>query len=81
MSALPAGKKVVIGTSRADGEEPMAMGELYEHMDAWLNMVAGSFSPSSVEFINHFGSMNMKDSAQDDSDLMAKAESIGASLA
>jgi len=35
---------------------------------------------SSTEFINHYGSMNLRDSAEENAELTAKAEAVGASL-
>lgn len=79
--AFPEGKKFVIVTSRGDQENTKAFPRLYEHLSEWLGVIAVAMQSSSTQFVNHYGSMNQKDSASDDSDLMARAESLGASLA
>lgn len=78
--AFPEGKKFVVVTSRGDEENTQVLPQLYEQLEGWLNLVTMALNAGSTEFVNHYGSMNLKDSAQDNSDLMAKAESIGASL-
>lgn len=78
--AFPEGKKFVVVTSRGDVEDARAYPELYEQLQNWLNIVIGGMNPASTEFINHYGSLNLRHSAGDDDELMARAESIGASL-
>lgn len=77
---FPRGKKFVVVTSRGDEENTKVLPEVYEHLQYWLTIVSTAMSASSTEFINHYGSMNLKDSAQDNADLMAKAESVGETL-
>jgi multimeric flavodoxin WrbA len=72
---FPPAKKFVIVTSQGD-EDPA----LYQQTLDWLNLVATVMSASSTKFITHCGSENDKDSARNNVELMAKAESIGASL-
>ena len=72
---FPAGKKFVIVTSQGD-ENP----ELYQQTLDWLNLVTQIMMSSSTEFVTHVGSENDKDSARKNAELMAKAQSIGASL-
>ena len=72
---FPPGKKFVIVTSQGD-EDPA----LYQQTLDWLNLVTTVMSASSTEFITHCGSENDKDSARNNAELMAKAESIGAVL-
>ncbi len=79
-SALPAGKKIVIVTSRADQEDPYFFPELYSHLNDWFNMMTMTMNPSSVTYVNHYGSFNEKDSASKNSELLAKARNAGASL-
>jgi multimeric flavodoxin WrbA len=73
---FPAGKKFVMVTSQGD-ENP----ELYQQTLDWLNIVATVMSGSSTEFITHCGSEDNRDSARNNAELMAKAESIGETLA
>ncbi len=80
-TAFPGGKKFVVVTSRGDVENAQLFPELYTHMFDWLRMVTGVMGASSTEFLNHFGSFNDRDSAKNDADLIARAESLGASLA
>jgi len=80
-SAFPKGKKFIFVTSRGDEENTQVLPQLYEHAQEWLNIVGFAMGSSSTEFINHYGSMNLKDSASDNAELIAKAESVGASLA
>ena len=80
-TVFPGGKKFVVVTSRGDVEDAQLFPELYAHMFEWLKMVTGAMGASSTEFVNHFGSFNDKDSAKNNTDLMARAESLGASLA
>ena len=79
-TVFPGGKKFVVVTSRGDVEDAQLFPELYKHMFEWLRMVTGVMGASSTEFLNHFGSFNDKDSAKNNTDLLARAKSIGASL-
>jgi multimeric flavodoxin WrbA len=72
---FPGGKKFVIVTSQGD-ENP----ELYQQTLDWLNVVATVMGSASTEFITHCASENEKDSARNNSELMAKAEAAGAAL-
>ena len=72
---FPSGKKFVIVTSQGD-ENP----EMYQQTFDWLNLVASIMGSSSTEFITHSGSENARDSAKNNAELMAKAESAGAAL-
>ena len=54
--------------------------QLYEYLNEWLSVVGMAMGASSVEFIHHYGSLNAKDSARSDGELLARAESVGASL-
>ena len=78
--AFPEGKKFVVVTSRGDVEETETYPELYEQLQNWFNAVVSGMKPASTEFINHYGSMNMRDAARENAELISKAESIGASL-
>ncbi len=62
-------------------EDTETHAELYEHLHKWLGIVVDGLRPASAEFINHYGSMNMKDAAKQNDELMARAQSVGASLA
>jgi len=73
--AFPTGKKFVLVTSQGD-ENP----ELYRQTLDWLNLVTTIMSASSTEFITHCGSGDDADSARNNTELIAKAESAGASL-
>jgi len=77
---FPEGKKFVVVTSRGDEENTQVLPMLYEQLEGWLNIVTMAMSASSTEFINHYGSMNLKDSAADNDELMAKAEAVGEGL-
>lgn len=77
---FPAGKKVVFVTSRGDPEEKRDYDALYAHMNEWLQVVGMAMQASSTEFLHHFGSCNEKDAARKDASLLARAESVGASL-
>ncbi len=79
--AFPEGKKIVVVTSRGDVENTETHPEVYEHLQHWFEIVTAGLRPASIEFINHYGSMNMKDAAGNNDELVAKAEAIGASLA
>lgn len=78
--AFPEGKKFVVVTSRGDIEDTQAHPELYENLQNWFKVVTDGMKATSTDFLNHYGSMNMKDAAAQHDELMAKAESIGASL-
>jgi len=78
--AFPEGKKFLIVTSRGDDENTKVLPQLYEHLHEWLGAVATAMRASSMQFLNHYGSWNLKDSARDNEELIAKAESLGASL-
>ena len=78
--AFPAGKKVVFVTSRGDPEDAKTFPHLYPHMNDWLNSVGMAMLASSVEIIHHYGSANEKDAARGNTEIIAKAESVGDSL-
>lgn len=78
--AFPPGKKVVFITSRGDPEEKKDYDMFYNGLNEWLQVVGMALLASSIELINHCGSWNEKDAAQKDADLLAGAESVGASL-
>jgi multimeric flavodoxin WrbA len=73
--AFPTGKKFVFITSQGD-ENP----ELYRPTLDWLNLVATVMSAGSTAFITHCGSGDDGDSARNNRELIAKAESVGAAL-
>ena len=76
---FPAGKKIVMVTSRAAGEEPL--NEQYRSFEEWLKKIANKIlEPASLEFVHHYESMNLKDSARDNTELMAGAVALGVSL-
>ncbi len=77
---FPKGKKFAVVTSRGDEEKTEVLPELYEHLDYWLNIVTAAMSASSTDFISHYGSMNLRDSAADNSEIMKRAEEIGKSF-
>ena len=54
--------------------------QLYGYLNEWLNIVGMAMGASSVEFLHHYGSLNAKDSARNDVELLARAESVGGSL-
>ncbi len=78
--AFPAGKKIVFVTSRGDPEDTQTFPHLYPHMNDWLKSVGMVLLASSVEIIHHYGSANEKDAARGNKELIARAESVGASL-
>ena len=78
--AFPEGKRFVIVTSRGDIEDTQTHPEVYDHLQHWFELVTAGMRASSTDFINQYGSMNMKDAARSNDELMAKAEAIGASL-
>lgn len=77
---FPEGKKVVFVTSRGDPEDKKDYDALYGYMNEWLQVVGMAMQASRMEFIHHYGSGNEKDAARKDADLLARAESVGASL-
>ena len=79
-TAFPGGKKFVMVTSRADVEIPTVFPELYDCLSQWLKMIAAVLGAGSTEFVNHYGSDNDRKSAQNNADLLAQAEAVGASL-
>lgn len=78
--AFPEGKKVVFVTSRGDPQDRKEYDALYSHMNEWLSVVGMAMLASSVDFIHHYGSWNERDAARKNAELLARAESIGASL-
>jgi len=78
--AFPAGKKLVFVTSRGDPENPKFFPQLYGHLNEWLGCVGFALLASSVEFIHPVGAFNEKDAARRNAELLARAESVGASL-
>jgi len=77
---FPEGKKFVVVTSRGDEEDTKVLPEVYEHLQHWLTIVATAMNASSAEFINHYGSYNLKDAAANNDDLMARATAAGEAL-
>jgi multimeric flavodoxin WrbA len=80
-TAFPQGRKFVVVTSRGDEEDAKLFPELYGYLTEWLKMLTAVMGASSTEFINHCGSLTDRNSARNNADLVARAESIGASLA
>jgi multimeric flavodoxin WrbA len=78
---FPEGKKFVMVTSRGEPEPPTQLPELYQQIQAWLEFVARELQASSVQVINHVASLTSAHSAEGNTELLAKAESTGASLA
>jgi multimeric flavodoxin WrbA len=78
---FPKGKAFVVVTSRGDEEKTKVMAEAYDHLQQWLSIVPAAMGASSAEFINQYGSMNLRDSAENDDDLMARAKAAGEALA
>lgn len=77
---FPEGKKLVFVTSRGDPEERKDFDALYAHMNEWLNVVGMAMLASSVEILHHCGSLNAKDAARKNAELLARADSVGASM-
>ena len=79
-SVFPGGKKIVFVTSRADVETAELFPELYDYLFEWLKMLPTVMGASSTEFVTHYGSRNDRNSAKNNAELLARAESVGASL-
>jgi multimeric flavodoxin WrbA len=77
---FPPEKKVVFVTSRGDPEEKNDYDLYYGFMNEWLQIVGIALLASSIEFLHQYGTWNEKDAALKDSELLARAESVGASL-
>lgn len=77
---FPKGKKFVVVTSRGDEENTKVLPEAYEHLQHWLNIIPTAMNASSTEFINQYGSMNLRDAAENDTDLMTRAKAAGEAL-
>lgn len=77
---FPGGKKLVFVTSRGDPEDRKDFDALYAHLNEWLSVVGMALLASSVEMLHHYGSVNEKDAARKDAELLARAESLGASM-
>ncbi len=77
---FPKGKKFVVVTSRGDEENTQTVPELYENLQYWLTVVTTAMNASLSEFVNHYGSYNLKDAAESDVDLVARAEAVGEAL-
>jgi multimeric flavodoxin WrbA len=75
-STFPGGKKFVIVTSQGD-----AVPEMYQQTLDWMNLVTAIMSASSTEFVTHCGSEDDKNSAHNNAEVMAKARTVGESLA
>ena len=80
--AFPEGKKFVVVTSRGNVEDipENQHPEVYDHLQNWFEIVTSGMGAASTDFLNQYGSLNMREAAKDNDELMAKAESIGASL-
>ncbi len=74
-TVLPAGKKIAFVSSQGD-ENP----ETYQHVIEYVNMLLSFLSGSGVEVITQAGAKE-KDDASKDTDVMAKARSVGRELA
>ncbi len=70
---FPHGKRFVVVTSQ-EAPEP------FEPIHNWLNLVATAMNAGAIEFLEHCGSENKRDSARRNADLIVRARSIGESL-
>ena len=79
-SAFPAGKKIVLVTSRGDEEPAAAYSKFYNYMNEWLSIIPGSLGAKNVEFLNQYGAHSDRKSAQNDVELLDMAKAFGMKL-
>ena len=77
-TTFPQGRRFVVVTSRGEKENVKLFPELYGYLSEWLKMLTTLLGASSTEFVFHCGSIWSP--ARNDAALLARAESIGASL-
>ena len=77
---FPAGKKFVLVVSRGDNEPAEMLSQLYDHLNEWLNIIPLSLGAGSIEFLHQYGAEIDRKSAQNDTDLIQKAETLGGTL-
>jgi len=77
---FPAGKKFILILSRGDAHPPEIFPQFYDHLNEWLNIIPLSLGASSIEFFHHYGAELDRKAAQNDADLIKKAEDLGGKL-
>ena len=77
---FPAGKKFVLIVSRGDNEPADVLPQLYDHLNEWLNIIPLSLGAASIEFLHQYGAEIDRKTAQNDADLIKKAEALGEKL-
>ena len=79
-SAFPAGKKMVLVTSRGDEEPAPMYSQFYKYMNEWLNIIPGALGAKNVEILNQYGAHMDRKSALNDEELLGKAKALGEKL-
>jgi multimeric flavodoxin WrbA len=74
---FPTGKKFVIVLTRGDKEPAEVLPQFYDHLKEWLNVIPLSLGARSIEFLHQYGAEIDRKAAQNDADLIKKAEALG----
>lgn len=77
---FPTGKQSVFIISRGDPEPPALFPQLYDHLNEWLKVIPQCLGMEKYEFLHQYGATLNRKSAQNDSQLMEKAQATGAAL-
>ncbi len=77
---FPAGKKFILVLSRGDAEPAKILPHFYDHLNEWLYIIPLSLGAASIEFLHQYGAEIDRKTAQNDADLIKKADALGASL-
>ena len=77
---FPAGKKFVLTLSRGDREPAEVLPQFYDHLNEWLNIIPLSLGAASIDFLHQYGAEIDRKSAENDGNLIEKAEALGGKL-
>lgn len=79
-SAFPAGRKFLLVISRGDPEPANLLPHLYDHLNEWLPLVPLSLGAGAYEIFYQYGAHVDRKAAQNDPELMRRAQAAGAGL-
>jgi NAD(P)H-dependent FMN reductase len=79
-SAFPAGKGLLLLTSRGDPEPAPMYGRFYKHLDEWLNIVPFALGAGQFELLHQHGAGTDRKSATHDVELVQRVKLAGKKL-
>lgn len=74
---FPAGKKFILIVTRGDKEPTEVLPQFYDYLNEWLNVIPLSMGAGSIEFLHQYSAELDRKAAQNDAELIEKAEALG----